>query len=71
MKRIESACLVQTMIFDSREEFELFKKQLEKKRIPYQVDDVEVRSEGGVCVQMRRRYVHYPVGDYIAAEEER
>jgi len=71
MKRIVSACLVQTMLFDSMEEVELFRKQLDKKRVPYCVDSMEQTENGAVRVQLRRRYVHYPVGDYIRTEEAR
>lgn len=68
MKRIESACLMQTMLFDSMEELDLFKKQMEKKRVPYRVDGVERVENGMVSVRLCRRYVHYPVGDYLGEE---
>ncbi len=65
MKRIESACLEQTLIFDSREELEIFKRQLEKKRVPFKVEGVQDLTDGMVSVRMLRRYVHDPVGDYL------
>lgn len=65
MKRIESACLVQTLIFDTPEEAEMYRKQLEKKRIPCRMDGMERLEDGTVGVQLRRRYVHYPVGEYL------
>ncbi len=65
MKRIESACLDQTLIFDSQEELELYERQLDRKRVPFQVLDSEQLSDGMLSVRMKRRYVHYPVGDYL------
>lgn len=65
MKRIESACLVQTLIFDALDEVEVFKKQLEKKRIPYRLENIERLENGMISVQMRRRYIQYPVGQYL------
>ena len=65
MKRITSACLEQTLIFDSREELEAYRRQMEKKRVPFEVESVEELSGGQVCARAKRRYVHYPVGDYM------
>ncbi|MGN0802521.1 MAG: hypothetical protein ACI4MF_08010 [Candidatus Faecivicinus sp.] len=65
MKRIESACLEQTLIFDSREELEAYKRQLEKKRVPFKVESVQELPDSMVSVHMKRRYVHYPVGEYL------
>lgn len=65
MKRILSACLEQTVIFESREEMEAYERQLEKKRVPFKVVSAEQAGDGRMDVKMKRRYVHYPVGEYL------
>lgn len=69
MKRIESACLAQQVLFDSAEEWTLYKKQLERKRIPYCVESEQPQPNGTLLVRMKRRYVHYSVGDYLKETE--
>lgn len=65
MKRIQSACLEQTLVFGSEEQLELYKRQLERRRVAYRLLDSEAQSDGTLCVRMRRRYVNYPTGDYL------
>ena len=55
----------QTLIFDSQEELELYERQLGRKRVPFQVLDSEKLPDGMLSVRTKRRYVHYPVGDYL------
>lgn len=65
MKRIESACLVQTLIFDSLNEYEMYKKRIGKRHIPFREERIEYGEDNCVMVQMRRCYGHYPVGEYL------
>lgn len=65
MKRIESACLEQTLVFGSEEQFELYKRQMDRKHVAYRVLDGEKQPDGAICVRMKRSYVTYPVGDYL------
>ena len=44
MMRIQSACLEQTIFFETQ----------------------EPQSGGGWLVRLKKRYTHYPVGDYLA-----
>lgn len=65
MKQIESACLAQTLIFDTFDEWEKYKKQMERKRVCFKTEQTERSEDGCVTVQMRRSYVHYPTGEYL------
>ena len=49
----------------SQEELELYERQMGRKRVPFQVLDSEKLPDGMLSVRMKRRYVHYPVGDYL------
>ena len=65
MKRITSACLEQTLIFDSQQELDAFRKKMKAKGVPFQVERVDMLEDGMVSVRAKRRYIHYPVGEYM------
>lgn len=71
MKRIQSACIQQTLVFAqkpdagytrehalriNREEFEHYKKTLERTKTRYQIVDVSEREDGAVVVRVKKQY---------------
>ena len=66
MMRIQSACLEQTIFFETQEDYEQYKARMEKRRTPYRIENQEPQSGGGWLVRLKKRYTHDPVGDYLA-----
>lgn len=79
MKRVKSACILQTLIFTQRpelgyskevasvlnqQEFEHYKKSLEKARTRYQILDEAEQEDGAIIVHVRKAY-----NDKIDVEE--
>lgn len=71
MKRVQAACIMQTLVFSqkpdagfsreqaeqiNRGEFESYKKKLERTRVRYQITKEEVRENGAVVVHVRKQY---------------
>lgn len=71
MKRVKSACILQTLIFTQRpelgyskertlqinkDEFEHYKQSLERAKTRYQVSDVAEQEDGSVIVHIRKQY---------------
>lgn len=65
MKRILSACLQQTIRFETRQEFEEYTAQMNRKSRNYRVDSVTDEPNGSVVVQVRKQYNEYPSGTYL------
>lgn len=71
MKRIKSACILQTLVFSQKEEhgytreqalklnqaeFEQYKSTLERTRTRHQITDVQELEDGAVLVRVRKQY---------------
>lgn len=71
MKRIQAACIMQTLLFSqkaeygyqpeeaqrlNRTEFEHYKAHLEKTRTRYQIDNVQEQEDGSILVHVRKQY---------------
>lgn len=71
MKRVKAACIFQTLVFSqkpdagyskeraliiNREEFEHYKKALEKSRTRYQIVDKAEQEDGSIIVHVRKAY---------------
>lgn len=71
MKRIKSACIFQTLVFSqkpemgyskeralqlNREEFENYKRSLEKAHTRYQVTNVCEQDNGSLVIHVRKQY---------------
>ena len=69
MKRIQAACIMQTLVFSQKEElglsrekalslnqaeFQHYKDAMEKTRTRYQIQDVQEREDGAILVQDTR-----------------
>lgn len=64
MKRIITACLEQTIKFESSEEFEAFKEQLTRKGTKFKVTNTE-NNGSNVIVRLKKQYNGYDVGSYL------
>lgn len=71
MKRVKSACIMQTLVFSqkeepgrsrdsilklNRDEFEHFKAYLERSRTRYQILDEAEQQDGSLIVHVRKQY---------------
>ncbi|MBO5035479.1 MAG: hypothetical protein J6B51_07505 [Clostridia bacterium] len=71
MKRVKSACILQTLIFTQKpelgyskesalkinqEEFEHYKATLERAKTRYQIVDTESCEDGSIIVRVRKQY---------------
>lgn len=65
MKRIQSACLEQTILFELPDELRHYKSELDRKRIPYKVLSESSRPDGSVLLRLKKRYNQYSLGDYL------
>ena len=78
MKRIQAACICQTLHFMLKEdvahdwavkqveqEVEHYKNQLERNRIKYRILEESVQTDGSIIVKVIKQYNTSPVGDYL------
>lgn len=71
MKRVKSACILQTLVFSQKpelgfsksqalkanhEEFEHYKEALEHAKTRYQIDDTAEQEDGSLVVHVRKQY---------------
>lgn len=71
MRRIISACLLQTMRFDTyndanpEADLEIYCKKLDKSGTKYTIEDRHQEESGAIVIKIRKQYNSYPVNDYI------
>ena len=65
MMRIQSACLEQTIFFETKGDLEGYIARMDKRRIPYAIISEEDKGEGSYLVRLKKRYTHYPTGEYL------
>ena len=78
MKRIQSACICQTLHFMLKEdighedavrqvafEVEHYKNQLLKNRVKHRIVEETKQPDGSVIVKVIKQYNQSPVGDYL------
>ena len=71
MKRVKSACILQTLVFaqkedcglsrnsileSNRREFEHYKQTLERSRTRYQIVSCDEQKDGSLIVRVRKQY---------------
>ena len=71
MKRVQAACILQTLVFMQKEdcglskisiseanrrEFESYKQKMEKARTRYQIVSQEEQEDGSLVVRVRKQY---------------
>lgn len=77
MKRVQSACLMQTILFGLKEdlpksmaakqvqnEVQAYKMQLKRKNIPYQIVQEVLREDGSVLMKIKKQYNAYDYKEY-------
>lgn len=78
MKRVEAACVCQTLRFSAKEEMsreyaaktiqneiEYYKKKLEASHTPYKIVEQIEQPDGSVIVKVIKQYNYNPIGDYL------
>lgn len=71
MRRIVSACLLQTMRFDTTKEadpeqdFTIFCKKLEKGSVKYVIEEKTKEADGSLVVKIRKQYNSYSTDGYL------
>jgi hypothetical protein len=78
MKRIQAACLNQTIHFLLKDdvprdeatkgvkaEFEAYKKKLEHSRTVYKILDEQAQADGSIIVKIKKQINQYDVGGYL------
>lgn len=78
MKRIQSAVLHQLIHFQLKEgvpadiavtevrnEYEQYKKSLERSRAKYRITEEKVQPDGSIIIRIRKQYLDYDCGSYI------
>jgi len=79
MKRIQAACLQQTLHFYAKEdmgpaaaaksiqdEVAHYKAQLERTHTKYQIIEELLQPDGSVVLKIKKQYNNYSLGDYFA-----
>jgi len=78
MKRIQSACLEQTIHFLAKEdmpreeaaalmraEYDHYLQQLDRSRTAYKVLEERTLPDGAIEIRLKRQYNSYQVGNYL------
>lgn len=71
MRRITSACLLQTMKFDTsndanpEEELKVYFNKLESKKIKYVIEEQKKEADGSIVLKIRKQYTEYKTDGYI------
>jgi hypothetical protein len=65
LRRITSACLEQTLKFESEGGTQTYINRLNRKGVKYKIVDKQTGSDNFVTVKIIRDYSTYPVGDYL------
>lgn len=71
MRRIKSACLLQTIRFDTtngenpKEELEMYCKRLDRRKVKYKVEGTQEQEDGSLLVKIMKQYNTYSTEGYI------
>ena len=79
MKRVQAACICQTLHFILkedlehsyaaklvREDVEQYKKKLDQKQTKYRIVEETVQDDDSIIVKIIKQYNESPVGDYLS-----
>lgn len=79
MKRIKSACLLQTIHFLLKEdlghdaaisavkaEVEHYKAQLQRTRTKYQIVDEQTQPDGSIMIHIKKQYLNHSCEEYMS-----
>ena len=71
MKRIISACLEQTIRFDTskeanpQEDYKRFLATLDRNRTKYEVVDTKEEKDGSLIIKIKKKYNNYSTEGYL------
>lgn len=71
MRRIMSACLLQTMRFDTtkmanpEQDFQAYCHKLDRENIKYVIENQKVEPDGSLVVKVKKQYNAYQTDGYI------
>ena len=78
MKRIQKACLTQTVVFSNHngettayahklieEEYETDIKKLDASKTHYRILSEHKNDDGSIVIEIKKQYNNSPVGDYL------
>ena len=71
MSRIISACLLQTMKFDTAhdadpgKEFEMYCSKLDRQGVRYVIEENKLQDDGSIVVKIRKQYNAYKTEGYL------
>lgn len=78
MKRIQSACLEQTILFSAsdelspelaaklvQQEVESYQQSLTRKQVAYKIEEKLPQPDGSMLVKLKRQYHFYSCGSYL------
>ncbi len=78
MKRVQAACICQTLHFILkedlehsyaaklvREEVEQYKKKLDQKQTKYRIVEESVQDDDSIIIKIIKQYNESPIGDYL------
>lgn len=78
MKRVQAACICQTLQFSqkdepskdrneklSKEEIEKYKQSLERSKTEYRILEEVKLDDGSIVIKVIKQYNNSPVGDYL------
>lgn len=71
MRRIKSACLLQTIRFDTvngedpKEELEMYCKKLDRRKVKYKIEETAEQEDGSLLVKIVKQYNTYSTEGYL------
>ena len=65
MRRLLHACLEQSNICETREEYQTYQEQLKRKKAVFKMVSETTRGDGAIIVAVKKQYLHYDVGQYL------
>lgn len=71
MRRITSACLLQTMRFDTssdtnpEKDFEIYCNKLDRDHTKYVIEDKKKEADGSLIVKVKKQYNSYKMDGYL------
>ncbi len=78
MKRVQAACICQTLHFCqkdvvpkdvneklAREEIEKYKQSLERSKTEYRILEEKKQDDGSIMIKVIKQYNNSPIGDYL------
>jgi len=72
MRRITSACLLQTMRFDTtndanpEQEFQIYCAKLDKAGTKYVIEEKKKEADGSLIVKIKKQYNTYKTDGYLS-----